>query len=261
MEKDFRLPSEPRRSDDATGRGEFGVGSGVVWDSVGEDEYRECHSKSEVLVQPGRQWELITALHRDHLEDASIVDRHLGRLSSSAAQVGVEFCRHHVLTALQEIDGVGEKVRIAVRADSSVHVSSGSSSMRCGVVRATLASVAVDSADPNLRLKSTSRNQYDDALEANSGFDEVLLWDEQELLTEFCRGSVILAIGDRLITPWLAKGHLKSIAIERLMELGKVEPGSPSVDDLRRSKAVFFANCGSGGTFGGTAHWEQSHKT
>src|SRR3990170_6029416 len=44
------------------GRAEFGVGSGIVWDSVDRDEYDECGLKASILAQSERPFRLLETI-------------------------------------------------------------------------------------------------------------------------------------------------------------------------------------------------------
>ena len=65
----------------------YGVGSGVVWDSVCEDEFAELKLKSKFLNAQNQQYDLFeTMLYRNGR--IFLLDRHLKRLQSSALALG-----------------------------------------------------------------------------------------------------------------------------------------------------------------------------
>lgn len=65
----------------------YGVGSGVVWDSVCEDEFAELKLKSKFLNAQNQQYDLFeTMLYRNGR--IFLLDRHLKRLQSSALVLG-----------------------------------------------------------------------------------------------------------------------------------------------------------------------------
>jgi para-aminobenzoate synthetase/4-amino-4-deoxychorismate lyase len=70
------------------GRGEMGIGSGVVYDSVGAKEYAECLLKMKFLTDPPKSFELIETLLHEAGQGFWLLDGHLGRLKASAAYFG-----------------------------------------------------------------------------------------------------------------------------------------------------------------------------
>ena len=72
------------------GRGEMGIGSGVVFDSVGPTEYAECLLKAKFLTDPPKPFSLIeTVLYDGRPETVPqgfwLIEEHLARLTRSAA--------------------------------------------------------------------------------------------------------------------------------------------------------------------------------
>ncbi len=66
-----------------TGRGEVGLGSGIVWDSEQEKEYNETILKSEFLTNQTKPFSLIeTLLVQDG--DVSFLEEHINRISKAA---------------------------------------------------------------------------------------------------------------------------------------------------------------------------------
>ncbi|MEK6571444.1 MAG: bifunctional anthranilate synthase component I family protein/class IV aminotransferase, partial [Bacteroidota bacterium] len=62
--------------------GEMGVGSGIVFDSVPEDEYSECELKGQFLTVPYGEFELLETMLWDN--GYPFLARHLKRLNESA---------------------------------------------------------------------------------------------------------------------------------------------------------------------------------
>jgi para-aminobenzoate synthetase/4-amino-4-deoxychorismate lyase len=68
----------------AGGRVEFGVGSGIVWDSDAGAEYEECLLKGSVIGQAPVRFELLETLRWTPEEGYFLRDRHVDRLRESA---------------------------------------------------------------------------------------------------------------------------------------------------------------------------------
>src|SRR5260221_3469568 len=70
------------------GEAEYGVGSGIVADSVTADEYAECLLKARVLAE--RPFRLLETLRWTPEEGYSLGEAHLERLLASARHLGWE---------------------------------------------------------------------------------------------------------------------------------------------------------------------------
>jgi len=86
MSKEFSVFNVAIRTikiDKETGRGEVGLGSGIVWDSEQEKEYSETILKSEFLTKQTKPFELIeTLLVQDG--DISFLEEHINRIRKTA---------------------------------------------------------------------------------------------------------------------------------------------------------------------------------
>jgi para-aminobenzoate synthetase/4-amino-4-deoxychorismate lyase len=74
--------------DKTQGVAEYGVGGGIVWDSVSGDEYDECGTKAKVLCDPPVTFQLLETLLWTPGEGIFLKDRHLARLEDSANYFG-----------------------------------------------------------------------------------------------------------------------------------------------------------------------------
>ena len=77
--------------DRESGRAEYGVGGGIVWESEAGDEYRECLSKAAVLTAELPEFELLETILWTPEEGYFLLDKHLKRLKQSAEYFDFEF--------------------------------------------------------------------------------------------------------------------------------------------------------------------------
>lgn len=222
------------------GTGEFGVGSGIVWDSCPDAEYAECLAKCERLEKKATQWQLVEAMSNRDLADPRL---HLERLERSAARFGIPFNRPRLLEELTELGIVDQpKVRISLRLDGEYRIQTGPSEIKANIIRARVAREPVQQGDPNLTIKSTSRAIFLERLDDCRDVDEVLLYNQFGELTEFTRGSVLLEMDGRLWTPHPDSGCLDGIGVRRMLEQGAVAYRNLKVEDLSRASHVLFLN-------------------
>lgn len=203
----------------AAGKGCYGAGSGIVWDSSALEEYRECRLKGAILE--GLQ--APSGLFETMLWNGQWLwlEEHLDRLQASAAALAIPFGRSGAEALLADADarfrreGGRYKVRLDLAVDATL-------SLRCepiaaatgaSTLRVALAPERVDSGDPLLRHKRASRDRYDRyyraALEA--GFDEVLFLNEQGEAAEGAISTLFVRRRGRLVTPLLSAGILEGI--------------------------------------------------
>ena len=72
----------------------LGLGSGLVVDSVPEDEWAECLLKGKFVASDGPDFDLIETMRFDPEQGVADLDRHLDRLMASAEDLQFQFDRH-----------------------------------------------------------------------------------------------------------------------------------------------------------------------
>jgi len=238
----FNVAIRTATIDKKTGQGSFGIGSGIVWDSDCASEYAECLSKRDFLLNPGKPWALVESIAADRKH----VSKHIDRLFTKQEDLEIALYLDGIESAIRSCElGDDPKIRLEVRRDGSFTVSSGPSQISKPRLTASLAHTPIASGDPNLQIKTTSRAVYDRHLQA-ADTDEVLLYNERKQITEFCRGNVILRLGDILYTPWQDVGCLPGVGIATLLEKGEVQIAALTLTDLPKAEAIYFVNAVTG---------------
>lgn len=205
---------------------EYGVGGGIVWDSIEADEYDECCTKAKVLAQP--QFELLETLLWTSSE-YFLLDFHLQRLQNSADYfaftVDTNQIRDRLLAAVQTLPPLPHKVRLCVSKQGEFRLETavldGDRAERS--LQVTLANSPINSADIFLYHKTTNRLIYERAKQQHPDFDEVLLWNEREELTEFCNGNLVVELEGEWYTPPIASGLLAGTYRRYLLQQEKVQ--------------------------------------
>lgn len=248
-----------------TGELEFGVGSGITWDSNADDEYDECLLKARVLTgletsaRPG----LLETLKWTPADGFALLDRHLDRLSASATTFGYPFDRTAIVAALQAampeaVPGepseagapgaaaVARRVRLVLDADGRIHVEHTVLVTSQADLRLALAAVPVDTSSaalPFLVHKTTRRDVYNQArAAAGEAFDDVILWNADGEVTESTVCSVVLDTADGRVTPPLACGLLPGTFRAQLLADGAVREGIVTVEMLREAGSCWLVN-------------------
>jgi para-aminobenzoate synthetase / 4-amino-4-deoxychorismate lyase len=233
------------------GRGEMGIGSGVVYDSAGEREYDECLLKMKFLTDPPRSFELIETLLYDAGAGFWLLDRHMERLRASAKYFGFAFDENVARTALSKAiaanAGARLRVRLLLKENGSVSVTTADLGPKNSnaVMRYVISPTRLDSRDAFLFHKTTRRELYDgewahyhDAV----GSDEVVYLNERGELAEGSRTNIFIERDGMLLTPELSGGLLPGVLRAELLETGKAVAAVLTLEDLQTAKQVFFGN-------------------
>ena len=236
------------------GSGEMGIGSGVVYDSVGAKEYDECLLKMKFLTDPPKTFELIETLLWERATGFWLLDRHFERLAASARYFSFKFDEAEARTALErEAAEAGReharlRVRLLLAEDGRITVTSAPMPPPGPdtVMRYVVSPTRLDSADACLFHKTTRRELYDQEWKHYSETvraDEVIYLNEHGQLAEGSRTNIFVDRGDGvLVTPPLPAGLLPGVLRAELLATGRAVEGVLTLADLSGSKAVYLGN-------------------
>jgi para-aminobenzoate synthetase / 4-amino-4-deoxychorismate lyase len=105
-----------------------------------------------------------------------------------------------------------------------------------------LCSRPVSSSDRLLFHKTTARAVYDAARAAHPDAFDVLLHNEDGLITEFTTGNVVAALGGELLTPPRECGLLAGTFRGELLDAGIIREATMTPADLRRAAGMWYIN-------------------
>ena len=221
----------------------LGVGSAIVADSQTLPEWRECLIKggfvrqsSEALAAAG--FDLIETMAFAPETGIPLLELHLERMKSSAAELGFSFDRHAVRNAIQALcfdaDGPAKLRLMASR--------SGTFSLELGHMPPPLPDPApcavlhlpIDPGDWRLRHKTSDRAFYQTGLEAarSEGAAEALFLRDDGLLTEGSFTNIFVERGGKLLTPPAGLGLLPGVLRSSLIAAGRAEEAELRLEDL-----------------------------
>jgi para-aminobenzoate synthetase/4-amino-4-deoxychorismate lyase len=243
------------------GKGKMGVGSGIVIDSEAGDEYRECLLKAEFLTgRPSKRpcsaedFQLVeTLLWRGGYPRLEL---HLDRLQDSAEYFGFSCDLDEVRSTLLEYavrlnaPQQPHKIRLLLGREgrcslTSEALSEDSLGLQAAPVRLQIAMQRTDASDPMLFHKTTSRPIYAEALKVarQSGYDDLLFFNQRGELTESAIANVFVENDGRLLTPPIKCGLLAGVERRHLLATqSNMEERVLTVDDLHNANAIYLAN-------------------
>jgi para-aminobenzoate synthetase/4-amino-4-deoxychorismate lyase len=233
--------------DPARGTAEYGVGSGVVWDSDPVREYQECLSKALILQPAAAPYRLLATLAWRPGEGYALLERHLARLQRAAVFVGFHLSREPIRDALRDAEtqfaGTQQRVRLLVDHHGQCaieHQPLPPPSDR--IWRVALARQPVQSGNRFLHVKTTRRAVYDEAKRDFPNHDDVLLWNERGEITEGCITNLAIRRENRWVTPPLACGLLDGVMREELLARGVIVEGIVHRDEINDTTDIALFN-------------------
>ena len=237
---------------DRQGKGEMGIGSAVVADSVAADEYAECLLKMKFLGFAGSGVEIIETLLYEPGSGFWLLERHLQRLQASARHFGFAYdepaVRRALDAAVRAQRNDRQRVRLLHSRAAGISVTVSTFAATAGAtMRYVIAVQPVDSADPLLAHKTSQRRRYDDDWQRchdEEGADEVIYFNERGELTEGSRTNIFLQLEGRdcLLTPALTCGVLPGVLRAELSATGRAAEAVLTRADLTTATAVYLGN-------------------
>jgi para-aminobenzoate synthetase/4-amino-4-deoxychorismate lyase len=235
----------------ASGHGEMGIGSGIVFDSDAGEEWDECHLKARFVNDADQPvFALLETLKWDVDAGFALLDRHLRRLAESAAYFCFPYDRFAVMETLNAAVA-GQKTPLRLRLTLNAH---GVLNIEArpltalgtdGVLNFKVSDKTIDALSPFTHHKTTRRAFYDDERNRVNA-DEVLFLNALGELTEGSFTTVFIELAEDkdgpLRTPPTSCGLLAGTLRQELLESGRAIEAVLTVNDLKAPNRVFVGN-------------------
>ncbi len=222
----------------------YNVGSGVVLDSQGVDEYDECLLKAAVTQsQPPY---LIETLKYEAGQGCVRQDRHLARLERSAAALGYACEPTDARALLDQISSVDDqRVRLTLSQNGDCQLTTEPLIETVEPVDIAISKNPLSPEVQETRYKISARDFYNQELsrvkELTDCFDVIFLNPRGEI----CEGSftnIFVKKDGLLFTPDLACGLLPGILREELIETGQVREAVLTLENLIEADEIYIGN-------------------
>jgi para-aminobenzoate synthetase/4-amino-4-deoxychorismate lyase len=233
--------------DTAVGRAEYGIGGGIVWDSVEAQEYEECRTKALVLFTERASFSLLETLLWRPGKGYFLLDRHLNRLIASGRYFGIPVnvarVLEHLSSAAAQFPPKRHRVRLLVNEEGAVSLEARPLAPPAKRPwKIAVAKKPVDIGDPFLYHKTTHRKMYETARADFPEHDDVLLWNCRGEITESTIANVVVRLHGELITPPLECGILPGTYRAHLLESGLIREGIITLEQLKEAEAIYLIN-------------------
>lgn len=183
---------------------------------------------------------LIETMRVSEAGEVYLLDRHLARLSRSAAffsfKRDLAAIRDRIFRAIPQ-ENRSACLRLTLAKD-------GASKVECGPVptgyvrRLKLSRVCVDSKDVFLYHKTTKRGVYDAARQECDEHTDAILINERGEITETPIMNIAVSRAGRWITPQISCGLLPGVMREELLERGEIVEGVILARDLAHGELI-----------------------
>ena len=215
----------------------LGLGSGLVVDSVLEDEWAECLLKGEFVARQDQDFDLIETMRFDPHSGVIDLDRHLDRLKASAEDLEFQFDRHAARNELQAAtfrrkEPAMVRLLLSPKGSMAIELKPVPAAER-GPVDVVVRPLPVDPSDFRLRYKTTAKAFLKDVRREAKAFEAVFT-DPDGRLTVGSFTNLFVEREGKLLTPPLERGLLPGLLRQRLIDEGKAEEADLSVDDLKQ---------------------------
>ena len=225
---------------------EYGVGSGIVWDSDQIAEYEECLMKAQVLFASRPTFELVETLLWRRGRGYFLLEAHLKRLRDSAYYfdfaVDIDAIRRQLLTVAEQFTEPRCRVRLLANRQGQARVEYAPFPPERRVWRVALAREPIDPREVFLYHKTTHRQAYAQARASCPNCDDVILWNPRGEITESTLANVVVRLEGRYYTPPVACGLLAGVYRGHLLQRGLLHERVLTPDDLRRAEAIYLIN-------------------
>jgi len=232
----------------------YGIGSGIVWDSNPDDEYRECLLKARILRNHRSAFRLLETMRWDPSQGYIMLEEHLQRIMESARYFHFQFDPQLVRTKLRvkakSFKADYQRIRLLVSSTGRIsieHQALTAPGHYTDPAHAPEITAVVDSHrtsvhSPFLFHKTTRRNVYVQAHKRFPDVDEVLLVNNRGELMEFTAGNLVVKSGSDWLTPEVQSGLLPGVFRDQLIANGRIRTARLTCSDISTFKEIYFIN-------------------
>lgn len=216
----------------------YDVGSGVVLDSDGPDEYRECLLKSRIFEASS-----VGAIETFRRLPNGVIPRGEIHQKRFASTVGEEMATG-IFSSLREPVGNDERIRV-IATDSGLSSQITPFIRLNAPLRLALSRYPLTKNVQETRIKSTARDFYDGErarISAKTSADEVIFLNADGEVCEGSFTSLFIEKNEKLLTPALSCGLLPGVLRQELIETGQVIEAKLTLSEIETADAIFVGN-------------------
>jgi para-aminobenzoate synthetase / 4-amino-4-deoxychorismate lyase len=230
--------------------GVMGVGAGIVFDSVAEEEYAECQLKARFLTSLEAPFYLFETMRATNFGCQHRV-QHLARLQGSAQYFGFRVDLNAVQEALDKFcaklaANTQSRLRLTLYPNGEFDLQSAELKPLSTPVKVLISETPCRTEPLLLAHKISYREQYDagwQTAEQQGAFD-MLFFNSNGFLTEGGRSNVFLRQGEKWYTPPLSDGVLPGVMRALVLNDARYRATEKKLrlEDLRTANEIILCN-------------------
>lgn len=225
----------------------MGVGSGIVYDSIPELEWEECHQKAFFLYKTFDFYLFESILFKNNI--FYYQNSHLERLKNSALLL---FGHFEYLTLLNKLkscitnENIKLKIKIIYYNDKTFEIQEFPLSSKVkNIQKIKISDVKINSKNFLLQHKTSFRKIYDNEYSSiKLNFIDSIFSNEKNEITEGCISNIFILKENKYLTPPINCGLLPGILRNKLLiKFPKLfKEKIITIDDLKSARKIFICN-------------------
>jgi len=219
----FNVPIRTLTIDKKSCKGEIGLGSGIVWDSIAEEEFEETKLKGKFLTEPNKAFEIFETMK---IEDGKIflLDEHLDRMKQAADYFLFCFERQktksYIKKVISRIDKNDYRFRIALEKNGNLTHTFSEMFQSFNEAKVIVSKNKIYTKNRFQYFKTTNRSLYNQEYNkyTSKGFFDVIYFNEKGELTEGAITNIFIYKNNVISTPPINAGILPGVYRKHLLK-------------------------------------------
>ena len=235
----------------ARGKGEMGIGSGIVYDSNPEKEFEECKLKANFLTQPTPEFQLIETLLWTPKKGYFLLEEHLRRLRKSAEYFDFLCDQEHLREKLNKEKvkfkpNANHRIRLLLFKDGRIKITSSKLEKNLNQNYIAFSNQKISSRNIFLYHKTTNRKLYNEEYQKYQklGYFDVIFQNEKGEITEGAISNIFIKKNGIYYTPPVECGLLDGVYRRYFMSRNgkKVREKILYKEDLLAADEIYLTN-------------------
>jgi para-aminobenzoate synthetase/4-amino-4-deoxychorismate lyase len=248
LPKDKAVFNMPIRTVSLIGnKGEMGSGSGIVYDSSGLAEYKECMLKAKFLADRYKEFCLLETILWGG--EYAFLEEHLERMELSAQYFAFYFNRAKIKKALSSLKikfktGALYKVRLLLDRKGYLRIEHSKMPRESGIKYIVVSNYKIDPQNLFCYHKTTNRQLYDSEYIRyhRRGYFDVIFLNKIGEVAEGAISNIIIEKNKIYYTPPLSSGILPGIFRNYFIRKYRAQEKKIFLKDLLRADRIFLSN-------------------
>ncbi|OTQ05506.1 aminodeoxychorismate synthase, component I [Gilliamella apicola] len=220
----------------------YGVGGGITWDSTSNDEYSEILAKTAILNRTARIPQYLIESLLLEKGQFLLLDEHLTRLANSACyfdfKCDIDSIKLQLIKlANTECESIC-KVRILLQQDGRCDISKDIINVPMEINEITLAPQCVNNKNIYLYHKTSNREHFPQLTIGK----EYINFNQNNEITEFVNGNLVLLINNQWVTPKIKSGLLAGTMRQFYLNQKQIIEKTILIDELLKADKIAFIN-------------------